>query len=95
MKINEQLLRAQNLLMFSVILPFVYGCNGGGGGSGTPSLGNVFTEPENLTAPLASLASVAQTSPDTLAQIHNPEPATMLLLGGGILAMRYMKNRKS
>ena len=44
---------------------------------------------------MAILASVPEEGVGSeMAKIHNPEPATMLLLGGGMLAFGFVKHRK-
>ena len=86
--------RIMNFALLS-LLPILAGCNGGGGGgssaggiSGLSSLGGGLT---NIPTP-DSLAAV--TGGDALATLHNPEPATMLLLGGGIAAMAIVRSTK-
>jgi len=81
--------KASNIFMFAVILPFVYGCNGGGGG-GTASVGSLFGGES------ASVAVLTDTSSGGgIATLHNPEPATMVLLGSGMLMMGYLRSRKT
>lgn len=86
--ITNLICRANVYLTFAVLLPFVYGCGGGGGGSAA-SVGSVFT-----TSTLAYAPVEGGGSDITIATVHNPEPMTLLLLGGGMLAMGFVKNRK-
>ena len=96
-----------NVLILTVVLPFVYGCRGGGGstsqlgGFGGQNLGGG----EGITGGGVSGGISGFSDPgvgamgltgngDPLGTITNPEPATMLLLGGGIAAMAYYKGRK-
>jgi hypothetical protein len=53
--------------------------------------GGVVTQQLFIDYPSLGLSQ----STDTLATIHNPEPATMLLIGSGVIAMGYYKNWKS
>lgn len=85
--------KVYNFLMFSMLLPFVYGCNGGGGGGGT-SLGALFqSDPNSGSTTETLLVAPGDLGGEVLTQVHNPEPATLLLLGGGMMAMGYFKNR--
>ncbi|MCA9405366.1 MAG: hypothetical protein KC684_02430 [Candidatus Omnitrophica bacterium] len=89
-KISGMLLAAT-----SVILT---GCGGGGGGG---SLGNLFSGADvnalaaldagnNSGVPLLAATAIEEAS---LAAVHNPEPASVLLIGGGVAAMTYFKNK--
>jgi len=95
---TKKYLKHINLLVLTVALPFVYGCGGaGGGGIGAltgflfggagSSVGLFSSAGSSLPLEIASAAEVAA--------IHNPEPATMLLLGSGMMAMTYFKSRKN
>jgi hypothetical protein len=96
--------KSYTVFLFSVILPFISGCWGGGGGSGsgTASAGIVFNpgtpSPDDITTILPPLKDVINgTLPftgETLAKIHNPEPTTLLLLGSGILMLGYFSKKK-
>ena len=92
-------LRSMNFVILSVMLPFASGCNGGGSGGGTASLGSLFGASSGgatLTGGGPGGAGAgAGVGADALATIHQPEPTTMLLVGGGMMAMAYFRNRNS
>jgi len=84
--------KLQNFLLLSVLLPVVYGCQSSGGSDGSPSITSLLgggTEGAGGVIPPPGGGG------DQLAQLHQPEPATMLLLGGGLVAMHYLKHRKT
>lgn len=82
-----------NFLILSVLLPVVYGCNGGSGG-GSASLGSLFAGGSPSGSSTGSTSgSVGSGGGDALASIQNPEPATMMLIGGGVAAMAYLRSR--
>ncbi|MCK5581120.1 MAG: PEP-CTERM sorting domain-containing protein [Candidatus Omnitrophica bacterium] len=83
-------MKEKGFLALSVLLPFVYGCQGSGGGESGSSVSGLGS---SVTSSAVDLASVS--SGDGMATIVNPEPATMLLLGGGVIAMGYLKNLKN
>lgn len=74
-------------------LPFIYGC---GTGSGIGALvGFLF---DGNVSPLSGIsllssADVFGSSGAGLAGVHTPEPASMLLVGGGMMAIAYFKSR--
>jgi len=75
--------------MLSVLLPVVYGCGGGGGG-GSAALGALFGPGSG------GGGGGGGGGGDTLATIHNPEPATLLLMGSGMAVMGlYRKHKKN
>ena len=79
-------------------LPSVYGCGAGGGGIGALTgflfggAGSSFAGGVGGFLPLGIAAAGGGVE---LAAIHNPEPASMLLVGGGMAAMTYLKSRKN
>jgi hypothetical protein len=83
-KIDNFVIRLGNLILLSAI-PILHGCGGGGGGSA--SVGSLFS-PASTT--LASLPGGGSGS-----EIVNPEPATMLLMGGGMLALGYLRRHST
>lgn len=74
---------------------FVFGAGNAFGGDDTssslPLALNSFPSTDDTTG---ALTAFANSTDSNLALIHNPEPATMLLLGGGIMAMTYAGCRK-
>lgn len=92
-----------NFTILSVLMPFVYGCGGGGGGGsslsgltggvdGGSSIGGV--DGGSTIGGFNTFASISPDGGQSLASIHNPEPATMLLISGGLAAMAFYKNRQ-
>ena len=87
------------LKMFALvgILPFIYGC-GSGGGTGA-LLGFLFggagVGGGTLALLSGSVADAALTggAATQLATLHQPEPASMLLIGGGLAVMTYFKSK--
>jgi len=86
------------LVALAATLPFIYGC-GAGTGVGT-LIGFLFGggglgggEIALLGASASGLGAVG--SGAGLATLHQPEPASMMLLGSGLMAMGYFKSKKS
>jgi len=79
----------------------------GGGGGGLAAflgLGSLFASSGGSGGLLAfssdgsgisQLPLTLIASGESIATIHNPEPASMLLLGGGMAAIAYFRNKKS
>lgn len=97
----KKYIRFANLFVLTVVLPFVYGCGSGGGdvaslGSFLFGGGNATLMDSGNALPLElAVASTEAVGSAGLATIHNPEPATMLLMGSGVVAMAYVKSRKN
>lgn len=85
--------RFSKLAMGSLMLPFFCGCGGGG----VALLGSLFGAGTTAGAVASTSAleggTLALASAAIPATIHNPEPATMLLLGGGVVVLGLL-NRK-
>ncbi len=86
--IRKNMLLAK-IALFAVVLPFVYGCQGGGGG-GASLLGGGAS---GLSGGGSGGGETLAGGSGGLETIHNPEPASLLLLGGGMMAMAFWKNR--
>jgi len=75
--------------LLAVIVPLLSGC--GGGGASLLGLGSLF----GFLGGGGGDFGKSFTDPDLLANIGtNPEPATMLLMGGGVATMAYFKAKK-
>jgi len=94
--------RIHKLLSLLLLLP-LYGCNGGGGGGGIAGLVGSLLSGGSAGGTgggtggeggLLTLNSIPPVGGENVATLTNPEPASMLLIGGGMMAMAYMKNRK-
>ena len=75
-------------------LPFIYGC----GGVGTGALLGFLFGGGAAGGGIALLASAGSGAAGVgggagLAALHTPEPASMLLVGGGLMAMGYFKSK--
>ena len=87
----KKYLKCSNLLILTVILPFIYGCVPG---SDTSSLtGFLFGGGGLGGVALLDGGGAALGGGAELATLHQPEPASMLLLGSGLAAMSYFKSK--
>lgn len=87
MSLHNIIARASNLLLLTII-PSMYGCGAGGGGSA--SVGSLFGGSSGSGG--ESLASLSVTNSGMTA-VHNPEPGTLLLLGGGMMALGFFQSK--
>ena len=76
--------KLMNFAIFGILLPFVYGCQlgGGDGSSGLSFLGSSAGGGDSSGIVGAQIATV-----------HHPEPATMLLLGSGLAAISFYRKK--
>ena len=80
------------LAVLAAMLPFVYGC----GSSGVSSLASFLFGSTGIGGGIALLGGAGADAAlgGEVATLVNPEPASMLLLGGGLAAMTYFKSKK-
>jgi hypothetical protein len=100
MDIQRKYIHAMQVIALALLLPCLYGCQGGGssgGGSGASLSSFAFGGGDDTgsSSSLNSLSGTDTTTGTQLATLHHPEPATMLLFGSGIAAMRFARNRKN
>lgn len=84
------------LIALAGALPFIYGCGSGGGTSALLSflgLGGVGSGTVGLLSETFAETAFTAGAATELASLHQPEPASMLLLGGGLAAMTYFRSR--
>ena len=99
---NTLNLRIINIFLFFSLLPTLVSCSGGGGSLGfLSSLGSLFAAGSGFGSSgftlLASSSGIgsSEVTGATIATIHNPEPASMLLMGSGLLAMSYFRKKSN
>jgi hypothetical protein len=86
--------RLFNAFSMLAIVPLLAGCTGGG--LAALGLGSLFGLGGGSGASLfggSQLAFLGETG-GSIPVLHNPEPATMVLMGTGIAAMAYFRSRK-
>ena len=90
----KKYLKQINLLILAAVLPFVQGCGAGGGIASLTSF--LFGGGGGIGSFLPlGIAAATGGGGTELAALHNPEPASMLLVGGGMMAMTYFRSRKN
>jgi len=90
MNVRLDLIKKYGLL--AIVVPMLTGC--GSGGSGFLGLGSLFSGVGSILGGSGGGGSLLSGGSDGLASISNPEPATMILMGSGMAAMAYYKNKK-
>ena len=99
MNIMKKYLKQINLLILAAAFPFIQGCGAGGAGIGALTSFLFGGGSSGFTSGISGflpLGIAAATGGGTeLAALHNPEPASMFLVGGGMVAMAYFKSRKN
>ena len=90
----KKYLKQINLLILAAAFPFIQGCGAGGGIASLTSF--LFGGGGGIGSflPLGIAAATGGGGGTELAALHSPEPATMLLVGGGMATMAYFRSRK-
>ena len=77
------------LIALALALPFIYGCGGGA----SSLLGFLFGSGGSIGDIVLLVGGGGGGGGGGLAGLHSPEPASMLLLGSGLMAMSYFKSK--
>jgi len=86
---KTQLNNIKKFGLLAITVPLLTGC--GGGGAAALGLGSLF----GFAGGGSPTIGIAGPGPGPgLAAIVNPEPASLLLMGGGMAAMAFYKSRK-
>jgi len=93
---NKNNFKYVKLIALAAALPFIYGCGGAGvgslvsflfGGGGLGSIGDIAL----LGGLGGGIGGAAGGGAAGVASLVQPEPASMLLLGSGLMTMSYFK----
>jgi len=93
----EKILNRLNYLSLTLVCSVLTGCNGGDSSTAGPGGASFFADSVTASTTTMAARSFAPVTDPTVAgnsfaTIHNPEPATMILLGGGMMAAAFYKN---
>jgi len=87
--IKTMLAKIYNLSILLAFLPCFYGCNDGGEGGGS-----VLSSLSQLTPDGGASALTPGVSSDlTGGALHAPEPATLMMVGTGLVAWKLLSKR--
>jgi hypothetical protein len=87
-KENSMFNKFRNLTLLALV-PLLTGCGGGG----AALLGSLFSSVASGGGAGSGFSPFGFTS--TIASVHNPEPASLLLMGGGMTALAYFRKKKA
>jgi len=97
---NKNNFKYIKLVALAATLPFIYGCGGAGigslvsflfGGGGLGSIGDIALLGGIGGGIAGAVGGAAGGGAAGLATLSQPEPASMLLLGSGLMTMSYFK----
>ena len=100
MKTISSMLMGAGLLSLQLLTA---GCGGGGGGlsslfgggGGDSGAGDVFSALISGGSDVAGGGTDSAASVTSVATVHNPEPASVALFGGGLVGLAYLRRRKA